>query len=86
MSKLIGAIAINCGSLAGGNFMTSNLGIVFRGLMDEAVGSGEYITSFNSFLCSGLIFGISILFSLILLTEFRFFTKHGKSIGTKITF
>ena len=86
MSKLIGAIAINCGSLAGGNFMTSNLGIVFRGLMDEAVGSGEYITSFNSFLCSGLIFGISILFSLILLTEFRFFTKHGKSIGTNITF
>ena len=36
MDKLTGAIAINCGALAGGNFPTSNLGVVFRGLADTA--------------------------------------------------
>ena len=36
MDKLTGAVAINCGALAGGNFPTSNLGVVFRGLSDTA--------------------------------------------------
>lgn len=37
MDKLTGAIAINCGALAGGNFPTSNLGVVFRGLADPGL-------------------------------------------------
>ena len=36
MDKLTGAVAINCGALAGGNFPTSNLGVIFRGLADTA--------------------------------------------------
>ena len=36
MDKLTGAVAINCGALAGGNFPTAALGVVFRGLMDTA--------------------------------------------------
>ena len=36
MDKLTGAMAINCGALAGGNFPTAALGVIFRGLMDEA--------------------------------------------------
>ena len=31
MDKLTGGVAINCGALAGGNFPTSNLGVIFRG-------------------------------------------------------
>ena len=34
MDKLTGAVAINCGALAGGNFPTAALGVVFRGLME----------------------------------------------------
>ena len=36
MDKLTGAVAINCGALAGGNFPTASLGVVFRGLIDTA--------------------------------------------------
>ena len=36
MDKLTGAVAINCGALAGGNFPTAALGVVFRGLMETA--------------------------------------------------
>jgi len=32
MDKLTGAIVINCGAICGGNFPTSNFGVVFRGL------------------------------------------------------
>lgn len=35
-NKLIGAISVNYGALVGGNFMTSNLGIIFRTLMSES--------------------------------------------------
>lgn len=31
MDKLTGAVAINCGALAGGNFPTSNLGVIITG-------------------------------------------------------
>ena len=36
MDKVTGAVAINCGALCGGNFPTSNLGVVFRGLADTS--------------------------------------------------
>lgn len=37
MSKVIGGMAVNYGALAGANFMTSQSGVIFRGLM-EGVG------------------------------------------------
>ncbi|SBV99596.1 Dicarboxylate carrier MatC domain-containing protein [uncultured Alphaproteobacteria bacterium] len=36
MSKMIGAMAVNYGALAGANFMTSQSGLIFRGLMQNA--------------------------------------------------
>ena len=36
MDKLTGAVAINCGALAGGDFPTAALGVIFRGLMDSS--------------------------------------------------
>lgn len=36
MSKIIGGMAVNYGALAGANFMTSQSGLIFRGLMQNA--------------------------------------------------
>jgi len=36
IDKLTAAVAINAGALAGGNFPTSNLGVIFRGLAETA--------------------------------------------------
>lgn len=58
---LVGAIAINAGSIAGANFMTSVNGVVFRSLIDEAGFTEE------SFTYSAIIFVISIILPLIIL-------------------
>lgn len=41
MDKLTGAVAINCGALAGGDFPTAALGVIFRGLMDSSYGGSS---------------------------------------------
>lgn len=71
MDKLIGAVAINCGALSGANFMTSGSGIIFRGLMDD---DGYTELSFNY---SAVIFIASVIFSLLLITLFRFISRSG---------
>ncbi|SHK49078.1 SLC13 family permease [Hespellia stercorisuis] len=73
MNKLTGAVAINCGALSGANFMTSGSGIIFRGLMDE----GGY--SDTSFRYSAIIFIASVVFSLLLISFFRFVPKSSRS-------
>ena len=78
MDKLLGAVAINCGALSGANFMTSRSGIIFRGLMDN---NGYTDTSFNY---SAVIFIASVIFSLLLITLFRFITV-GKSFAATST-
>ena len=49
MDKLTGGIAINCGALAGGNFPTSNLGVIFRGLADSAYEANKNLQAVESF-------------------------------------
>ena len=49
MDKLTGAVAINCGALAGGNFPTASLGVVFRGLIDTAYEAEPAFEATNSF-------------------------------------
>lgn len=78
MDKLLGAVAINCGALSGANFMTSGSGIIFHGLMDN---NGYTDTSFNY---SAVIFIASVIFSLLLITLFRFITV-GKSFAATST-
>ena len=63
MDKLTGAVAINCGALAGGNFPTASLGVVFRGLIDDAPTSRTGIEATNSFVDEMKIFGFAIVFS-----------------------
>ncbi len=86
MDKLTGAVAINCGALAGGNFPTGALGVVFRGLMDTAYEATPDLTPVDSFSTEIMIFGLAILFSIILITIFRFGFKENREIGKGVTF
>ena len=86
MDKLTGAVAINCGALAGGNFPTASLGVVFRGLIDTAYEAEPAFEATNSFLDEMKIFGFAIVFSLILIAIFRFGFKSNRGIGKGVTF
>lgn len=81
MDKLTGAVAINCGALCGGNFPTSNLGVIFRGLSDTAYESLKLTAPMDSFAMEMEIFLLSLVFSLALITVFRYGIK---AIGTLV--
>ena len=86
MDKLTGAVAINCGALAGGNFPTSNLGVIFRGLADTAFEASPDVAAVETFGIEMKIFLFSVLFSLVLVTIFRFGFKENRNIGKGVTF
>ncbi|MDY5484307.1 MAG: SLC13 family permease [Clostridium sp.] len=86
MDKLTGAVAINCGALAGGNFPTAALGVVFRGLIDTAYEAEPALIAPDSFGEEMKIFAFAIIFSLILIAIFRFGFKSNRNIGKGITF
>ncbi len=86
MDKLTGAVAINCGALAGGNFPTAALGVVFRGLIDTAYESEPSLAVPDSFVEEMKIFALAVVFSLALIAIFRFAFKSNRNIGRGITF
>lgn len=86
MDKLTGAVAINCGALAGGNFPTAALGVVFRGLMDSSYEAESGLVMPDPFSEEMMVFGYAIIFSLILIAVFRFGFKSNRNIGKEITF
>ncbi len=86
MDKLTGAVAINCGALAGGNFPTSALGVVFRGLMDDAYANNPDLVPVESFTSTLILCGLAILVSLILITVLRFAIKANRTIGEGVVF
>ena len=86
MDKLTDAVAINCGALAGGNFPTSNLGVIFRGLADTAFEASPDVAAVETFGMEMKIFLFSVLFSLVLVTIFRFGFKENRNIGKGVTF
>lgn len=67
LSKIAGAMAINYGALGGANFMTSQSGIIFRGLMEN---SG--IEANEAFVNSSIIFAFTIILPIIVLSFFVF--------------
>ncbi|ONI38447.1 C4-dicarboxylate ABC transporter [Candidatus Epulonipiscium fishelsonii] len=73
MNKLVGAISVNYGALAGANFMTSGNGIVFRGLMDE---NGYSNVSFSY---STTIFILSFIIPVIVISGFILFGNKSTS-------
>lgn len=86
MDKLTGAVAINCGALAGGNFPTAALGVVFRGLVDNAYEAAPGLTAPDSFSMMMKICGFAIVFSLILITIMRYGFKSNRNIGKGVEF
>ena len=86
MDKLTGAVAINCGALAGGNFPTAALGVVFRGLMDTAYEATPELALADTFGPEMKVFGFAILFSLVLIAIFRYGFKANREIGKGVTF
>ena len=69
LKKLIGAIAVNYGSLAGANFMTSGSGIIFKSLIENTVfsESSYHFTTLiflATFLLPIVVIGILIFFNL----------------------
>ena len=86
MDKLTGAAAINCGALAGGNFPTASLGVVFRGLMETAYEAEPTMSVPNSFSEEIVVFALSVVFSLILIAILRFGFKSNRNIGKGVTF
>lgn len=86
MDTLTGAVAINCGALAGGNFPTAALGVIFRSLIDTAYEAEPTLTAIESFGTEMKIFALAILFSVILIAVFRFGIKANRSIGAGVTF
>ncbi|MBQ4188075.1 MAG: SLC13 family permease, partial [Firmicutes bacterium] len=86
MDKLTGAIAINCGALAGGNFPTSNLGVVFRGLADTAYENNPDLQAIDTFGAEMQIFLFAVVFSVILVTIVRFGFKSNRNIGKGVEF
>lgn len=86
MDKLTGAVAINCGALAGGDFPTAALGVIFRGLMDSSYEAAPELEAIDSFVTCLKMFGLAVLFSLILVTIFRFALPANRNIGKDIKF
>ncbi|ALF58787.1 SLC13 family permease [Psychrobacter urativorans] len=62
MNVVIAVLAVNYGALAGANFMTSQSGIIFRGLMDTA-----NIASDTAFTYSSGIFAATFLIPIVVL-------------------
>lgn len=86
MDKLTGAVAINAGALAGGNFPTAALGVVFRGLIDTAYESNPGLAAPDTFVEEMKIFAFAVFFSLIIIAIFRFGLKSNRDIGKGVTF
>lgn len=80
MSKLVGAIAVNCGALSGANFMTSGSGVIFRGLIE---GSGYNVG--EAFGYSTMIFIVTMIFPFIFITFFLFITRKQASVSNVIS-
>ena len=69
-----------------GTSPTSNLGVIFRGLSDTAYESLKLTPPMDSFAMEMEIFLLSLVFSLVLITVFRYGIKANRNIGKGVTF
>lgn len=75
MSKVIGGMAVNYGALAGANFMTSQSGIIFRGLME---GSG--VDARQAFTYSTSIFVTTLIIPIVVIGGYLLFNRGRMNI------
>lgn len=75
MSLILGGMAVNYGALTGANFVSSQSGIIFRGLM-----TGAGISENDAFINAFGIFLSTLVIPLVVISAFVFLTGHGKSM------
>lgn len=80
MGKMIGAMAVNYGALAGANFMASQSGLIFRGLMQTAGVSAD-----TAFVNSIGIFASTLVVPFVVLGGMVFFTDHRKTMNNNVS-
>ena len=73
MSKLVGAVSVNYGALAGANFMTSQSGIIFRGLIEHAG-----YTSDAAFQYTSAIFIATMIIPIVVISGLILFSNNKK--------
>ncbi len=80
MGKMVGAMAVNYGALAGANFMSSQSGLIFRGLMQSAGVSADaaFVNTIGIFVAT-MVIPIVVLAVLIFLTRNR--QKAGENVA-----
>ena len=78
MSKIIGGMAVNYGALAGANFMTSQSGVIFRGIM-EGVG----VEPAQAFTNSTAIFVTTLIVPVVVIGSYLLFNH--KKLNINIT-
>ena len=78
MSKIIGGMAVNYGALAGANFMTSQSGVIFRGIM-EGVG----VEPAQAFTNSTAIFVTTFIVPVVVIGSYLLFNH--KKLNINIT-
>ena len=75
MSLIIGGMAVNYGALSGANFVSSQSGIIFRGLM---VNAG--IAENDAFINAAAIFVSTLVIPLLVISVLVFLSGHGKAM------
>lgn len=75
MSLITGGMAVNYGALSGANFVSSQSGIIFRGLM---VNAG--VSENDAFINAAAIFVSTLVIPLLVLSVLVFLTGHGKAM------
>ena len=79
MSLIVGGMAVNYGALSGANFMSSQSGIIFRGLMTN-VGISDNDAFINAF----GIFLSTLVIPLVVISVFAFLTREGRAMKTAV--
>ncbi|TBU72635.1 C4-dicarboxylate ABC transporter [Pseudomonas daroniae] len=79
MSLIVGGMAVNYGALSGANFVSSQSGIIFRGLMSNA-GISESDAFINAF----GIFVSTLIIPLLVIAFFVFLTGHGRAMKASV--
>lgn len=75
MSMIIGGMAVNYGALAGANFMTSQSGIIFRSLMENAG-----IDNATGFSYAAGIFTITLIIPIVVLGLYTLWNRNNSRI------
>lgn len=79
MSLIVGGMAVNYGALSGANFMSSQSGIIFRGLMTNAG-----ISDNDAFINATGIFLSTLAIPLLVIGAFVFLTREGRAMKASV--